>query len=329
MKRALKKITFIISLLSFNFSVPVNSAEFFTIGSGASNNINFDLSNAICKMVAKQPSFESGTGISDKSFRCATTATKDSAFNLDQLKQDKFQFAFARSDEVNTAYKELASDQIKPFKEVRSVFSTTPIVFQIIAKRNSDIKDWKSLKGKIVRIGQEGTVDREAFDFVIEANSVNKSYFGSVVENNDAFAWESFCKGKTDAFGFIGTIPNLDIEKASNECGSYLVDLKTFNIDKIIANNSFYSNITIPKGTYKNNVQNIVAFGFVNNLVTHEKVSEEIVYNLVKSVFENFDSFKKENSLFSNLVIKQMIQGGLSAPLHPGAIKYYREKKWM
>ena len=71
-----------------------------------------------------------------------------------------------------------------------------------------------------------------------------------------------------------------------------------------------------------------MAFGFVNNLVTHEKVSEEIVYNLVKSVFENFDSFKKENSLFNNLVIKQMIQGGLSAPLHPGAIKYYKEKGW-
>jgi uncharacterized protein len=72
-----------------------------------------------------------------------------------------------------------------------------------------------------------------------------------------------------------------------------------------------------------------MAFGFVNNLITHEKVSEEVVYNLVKSVFENFDSFKKENSLFSNLVIKQMIQGGLSAPLHPGAIKYYKEKGWM
>ena len=72
-----------------------------------------------------------------------------------------------------------------------------------------------------------------------------------------------------------------------------------------------------------------MAFGFVNNLVTHEKVSEEIVYNLVKSVFENFDSFKKENSLFGNLVIKQMIQGGLSAPLHPGATKYYKEKGWM
>lgn len=327
MKHTLKKITFIISLLSFNFSVPVNSAEFFTIGSGASSNINFDLSNAICKMVAKLPSLESGTGTSDKSFRCAVTATSGSVLNLDQVKQGQFQFAFARSDEVNTAYKELASDQIKPFKEVRSVFSTTPAVFQIIAKKNSDIKDWKSLKGKTVRIGQEGTVDRGAFDFVIEANSVNKSYFGSVIENNEAFAWESFCKGKTDAFGFIGAIPNLDIEKASNECGAYLVDLKTFNINNI-SKNSFYSNITIPKGTYKNNLQDIVAFGFVNNLVTHEKVSEEIVYNLVKSVFENFDSFKKENSLFNNLVIKQMIQGGLSAPLHPGAIKYYKEKGW-
>ena len=67
----------------------------------------------------------------------------------------------------------------------------------------------------------------------------------------------------------------------------------------------------------------------MHNLITHEKVSEEMVYQLVKSVFDNFKDLQKENILFNNLNIQQMIKSGLSAPLHPGAIRFYKEKGWM
>ena len=230
---------------------------------------------------------------------------------------------------MHTAYNEIKSEQIKPFKEIRSIFSTTPTAFQLITKKNSDIKDWKSLKGKIVRIGKEGTSDRQAFDYLIEANRVNKSFFGSTIETNGTFTSEDVCKKKIDAFGFVGTIPEANIEKAASECGAHVLDLTNLNINRVFKNASFYSKISIPKGTYKNNDKDIVTFGFINNLITHEKVSDEIVYNLVKSIFDNFPNFKKENPLFNNLKIQQMIKSGLSAPLHPGAIRYYKEKGWM
>ena len=329
MKQILKNSTLFLALTIFVFSLPAKSVEFFTIGSGASSDINFELSNAICKMVAKQPSLESGTGTSEKSYRCTAPATSGSLFNLAQVQSGNFQFAFARSDEVHTAYNEIKSEQIKPFKEIRSIFSTTPTAFQLITKKNSDIKDWKSLKGKIVRIGKEGTSDRQAFDYLIEANRVNKSFFGSTIETNGSFTSEDICKKKIDAFGFVGTIPEANIEKAASECGAHVLDLTNLNINRVFKNASFYSKISIPKGTYKNNDKDIVTFGFINNLITHEKVSDEIVYNLVKSIFDNFPNFKKENPLFNNLKIQQMIKSGLSAPLHPGAIRYYKEKGWM
>jgi uncharacterized protein len=329
MKQILKNSTLFLALTIFVFSLPAKSVEFFTIGSGASSDINFELSNAICKMVAKQPSLESGTGTSEKSYRCTAPATSGSLFNLAQVQSGNFQFAFARSDEVYTAYNEIKSEQIKPFKEIRSIFSTTPTAFQLITKKNSDIKDWKSLKGKIVRIGKEGTSDRQAFDYLIEANRVNKSFFSSTIETSNSFASEDICKKKIDAFGFVGTIPEANIEKAASECGAHVLDLTNLNINRVFKNASFYSKISIPKGTYKNNDKDIVTFGFINNLITHEKVSDEIVYNLVKSIFDNFPNFKKENPLFNNLKIQQMIKSGLSAPLHPGAIRYYKEKGWM
>jgi hypothetical protein len=65
------------------------------------------------------------------------------------------------------------------------------------------------------------------------------------------------------------------------------------------------------------------------SFVTTSKVPEATVYELVKAVFENFDSFKKLHPAFANLDTAGMIKDGLSAPLHDGAVKYYKEKGWL
>ena len=67
----------------------------------------------------------------------------------------------------------------------------------------------------------------------------------------------------------------------------------------------------------------------VASFVSSSKVSNDVVYTLVKAVFENFDDFKKLHPAFANLEPKDMIKAGLSAPLHDGAVKYYKEKGWM
>ncbi len=64
-------------------------------------------------------------------------------------------------------------------------------------------------------------------------------------------------------------------------------------------------------------------------LVTSADVDEEIVYETVKTVFENFDRFKRLHPAFENLDEQEMISEGLSAPLHEGAKRYYVERGWM
>jgi TRAP transporter TAXI family solute receptor len=63
--------------------------------------------------------------------------------------------------------------------------------------------------------------------------------------------------------------------------------------------------------------------------ITSADVPEDVVYTLVKAVFDNFDDFKKLHPAFANLKEEEMIKDGLSAPLHPGAAKYYKERGWM
>jgi TRAP transporter TAXI family solute receptor len=64
-------------------------------------------------------------------------------------------------------------------------------------------------------------------------------------------------------------------------------------------------------------------------IVTSSKVPDDVVYEMARAVFENFDEFKKLHPAFANLDPKRMVKDGLSAPLHPGAVKYYKEKGWL
>jgi TRAP transporter TAXI family solute receptor len=66
----------------------------------------------------------------------------------------------------------------------------------------------------------------------------------------------------------------------------------------------------------------------VTVLVT-KKTPDDVVYQLVKATFDNFEEFKKLHPAFANLKAEEMVKNGLSAPLHAGAAKYFKEKGWI
>src|SRR3990167_4441369 len=92
---------------------------------------------------------------------------------------------------------------------------------------------------------------------------------------------------------------------------------------------SDFAKVNIPGGLYAGHPNPTPTYGVLASFVTSAKVSDAAVYELVKAVFENFDEFKKLHPAFVGLDPKNMIKDGLSAPLHPGAVKYYKEKGWM
>ena len=111
-------------------------------------------------------------------------------------------------------------------------------------------------------------------------------------------------------------------------CASHLVNATSPEIDALIADKPYYRKATIPAGMY-NNKEDIITFGVGATFVTSSDVPEEVVYVVVKAVFENLDQLKKLHPAFAHLKAEEMIKDGLSAPLHDGAVKYYKEKGWM
>ena len=219
--------------------------------------------------------------------------------------------------------------KVKPFKDLRAVFSAHPEPFQIIARKGSKIKDWNSLKGKKVNIGNPGSGQRGTFEVLMESHGVNSSYFGSTSELTSSEQSGALCDKKIDAYGYTVGVPNAGVAQATDGCKAYIINLTTPQVKKLVADNPFYAFATIPKGTYKTSKKDVTTFGVMASVVTSAKVSDDMVYNVVRAVFENLDDFKKQHPAFANLDPKKMIKDGLSAPLHPGAVRYYKEKGLM
>ena len=337
----MKKIISTISAATMLFALSLattsiaKATEFLTIGTGGPTGVYFQTGNAICQMVHKAAiSAEHGRkkGTS-KPYRCTAPSTGGSTYNIGQIMQGEFQFGVAQSDWQYHAYNGTKPDKVKPFNGLRAVFSVHPEPFQIWARKKAKVKDFKGLKGKIVNIGNPGSGQRGTMEVLMEAKGVDTSFFKSTQELTSSKQVEALCNGAIDAYGYSVGFPNGAMEEAA-VCAAKAapINLTGPEVQKLIDDNGFYAKAVIPKGTYTGQKKDVTTFGVMATVVTSADVSEEMVYTVVKAVFENLEGeygFKDQHKAFMYLDPKNMIKNGLSAPLHPGAIKYYKEKGLM
>ena len=313
---------------TFSISTIAKSAEFFTIGTGGPTGVYFQTGNAICKMlhksaIAKEHGRKKGI---DKAYRCTAPSTGGSNYNIGQIKEGEFQFGVAQSDWQFHAFNGSSKWEGKQFKGLRAVFSVHNEPFQIWASKKSKIKDFKGLKGKTVNIGNPGSGQRGTMEELMKAMGVDNSYFKATTELTSSEQVKALCDGKIDAFGYSVGFPNGAMEQAATcKAKASPINLTGAPVQGLISGADYYAKAVIPKGTYSNQKKDATTFGVKATVVTSADVSEELVYLVTKAVMENFDSFKAQHPAFSFLEKKNMIKDGLSGPLHPGAIKYYKE----
>jgi TRAP transporter TAXI family solute receptor len=330
MKKILTSLSsaLLIFAASLSFTGVAKSAEFFTIGTGGPTGVYFQTGNAICKMlhksaIAKEHGRKKGI---DKAYRCTAPSTGGSNYNIGQIKAGEFQFGVAQSDWQFHAYNGSSKWEGKQFSNLRAVFSVHNEPFQIWARKKAKVKDFAGLKGKTVNIGNPGSGQRGTMEVLMEAMGVDNSYFKGVTELTSSEQVKALCDGKIDAFGYSVGFPNGAMEQAATCAAKALpINLVGGPIQDLIDGADYYAKAVIPAGTYTGQKKDVTTFGVKATVVTRADVSEELVYLVTKAVFENFDDFRKQHPAFGPLEKKNMIRDGLSAPLHPGAIKYYKE----
>jgi hypothetical protein len=261
-----------------------------------------------------------------KAYRCTAPSTGGSNYNIGQIVTGEFQFGVAQSDWQYHAVNGSSKWEGKQFKGLRAVFSVHNEPFQIWARKKAKIKDFAGLKGKVVNIGNPGSGQRGTMEELMKAKGVDNGFFKSTTELTSSEQVKALCDGKIDAFGYSVGFPNGAMEQAAT-CAAKAspINLTGAEVQALIDGADYYAKAVIPKGTYTNQKKDATTFGVKATVVTSNAVEADLVYLVVKAVFENFDDFKKQHPAFASLKKEDMIADGLSAPLHEGAKRYYKE----
>lgn len=201
-----------------------------------------------------------------------------------------------------------------------------PEPFTVVASKGSNIKTFEDLAGKRVSVGNPGSGQRATAEVLMKAMGWDLGKFSLAAELKAAEQSQALCDGNIDAFFYTVGHPSGAIKEATTSCDSVLVSVDNAATKKLIADNPYYRAVTIPGGMYRGNDQDVNTFGVAATFVTSAKVPDDVVYAVVKAVFENFDSFKRLHPAFGILTKEEMVSDALSAPLHPGAVKYYKEE---
>ena len=297
------------------------SQQFVSIGTGGVTGVYYPTGGAICRLVNKKRK--------EHGIRCSAESTGGSIYNINTIRAGELEFGVAQSDWQYHSYH--GSSKFKDqgaFKNLRAVFSVHPEPVTVIASDSSGVMQLTDIKGKRMNIGNPGSGTRGTWEVIEEALGWTRSDLKLAAEMKSAETGQAVCDGKIDAYFWLVGHPSALTQESLATCDAHLVDVKGPAVDKLVADNSYYRTATIPAGMY-NNEKDIQTFGVGATFVSSSDVPNEVVYTIVKAVFDNFGDFKKLHPAFANLKESEMIKDGLSAPLHDGAVKYYKERGWM
>ncbi len=291
---------------------------FIAIGTGGVTGVYYPTGGAICRLVNRDRA--------DHGIRCGVESTGGSVFNINAIRSGELEFGVAQSDWQFHAYHGSSRfEEQGPFEELRAVFSVHPEPFTVVARADAGIETFEDLVGKRVNVGNPGSGQRGTMEVVMDAYGWTMDDFALASELQAAEQSQALCDNNIDAMIYTVGHPSGSIQEATTACDSVLVEVSGDTIDTLVAERPYYRTATIPGGMYRGNAEDVHTFGVGATFVTSANVPDDVVYTVVRAVFENIDQFRGLHPAFANLDPAQMAKDGLSAPLHPGAERYFRE----
>ncbi|BCA78614.1 TAXI family TRAP transporter solute-binding subunit [Desulfuromonas sp. AOP6] len=295
------------------------AVQYVTIGTGGVTGVYYPTGGAISKLINKKRR--------EYNLRMTVESTGGSVFNVNALMNGDLEMGVVQSDLQWQAYNGKGEWDGVPQKKLRAMFAIHPEAVTILAAEDKNIRSVADLKGKIVNIGAPGTGQRvNAMDFFKAAGiDVDKDLQAEGIKPAEAASMLQ--DGRIDAFFYTVGHPNGSIKEAV--AGARKVNFVPVDealVAKLTADQPYYAPATIPVGPYPGvvNKEDVPTFGVKATICTSADVPADIIYTITKEVFENIDELRDLHPALGVLTRENMLQG-LSAPLHPGAEKYFRE----
>ncbi len=284
----------------------------YTMATAGLSGTFYPYGGALCQIINR----ELGTNIS-------ATATSGGKENIALLANEEVDFALLDADMMSYALTGTEAYEGKKIDTFSSIASLFPQVFQIVVAEDSEINSIADLKGKRVSVGDAGSGTSVNAQQVLEAygitfEDINVNYI-SFKESASAFQDNSL-----DAFIGVAGIPTSAVTETSLTRDVRLLSIDDEHMDILLKKYAFFAPYIIKKDVYglTDDTETIAVNATLAALNT---VSEEVVYNYTKAMFENQAELAEVNVKGEDLSIDTAINGLDLEFLHPGAAKYYKE----
>ena len=301
-------------------AVVEGALKYVTIGTGGVTGVYYPTGGAISKIVNRK---RKKYGI-----RVTVESTGGSVFNVNAVMSGDLEFGIVQSDRQYQAINGLAEWKDKgPQKKLRAICSFHPESITLVAAVDSGIETMADLKGKIVNIGNPGSGQRQNSIDALTAVGIDYEKDIKAEGLKAAEAPKMLQDGRIDAFFYTVGHPSGAIKEAtSGRRKVRFIAVEGPGIDKLIEENPFYAKAYVPIKHYPQavNKEDVPTFGVKATFVTSADVPDDIVYAITKEIFDNLEDFKKLHPAYAVLTKENMLEG-LSAPIHPGAMRYYKE----
>lgn len=319
--RLLFFVVTIVAFLALFITTPAQAAaanRLVTIGTAGVTGVYFPAGGAICRLVNIRRK--------ENNIKCSVESTGGSIYNLNAIRSGEIDMGIVQSDwQFHASKGDGPFSATGKFDKLRSVFSLHSEPFTIVARADSGINNFSDLEGKRVNVGSPESGMRATMEEVMKAYGWTPKSFSLMSELEASEQGNALCNNEVDAIVFAAGHPNGTIQEITSSCPTKLIDVSGPQIDRLLKENPFYSYATIPGGMYKGNEQPTKTFGVKATLVTSSDLDPDLVYEIVKAVFDRFDDFKTLHPVFSTLNKTLMVFDGNTTPLHEGALRYYRE----
>ncbi len=292
------------------------------IGTAGQSSLSYFLGQQLCQLVGLPPRRHV--------VECSVPVTGGSIANVEALRNGELDMALVRSDWLRAAVLGRGAFRDRgPTTTLRSLFSAQIEVLTVVARGDSAIRSFAELKGKRLNLGPAGEEARQVFERLMGAASWTFRDFAVAAELKPAIEDDLLCRSRIDAILLFGQHPMPELRELANACEVGIVPLEGAEIDGLTAEGQAFAKAAIPGGLYRGAAKDVPSLGLVTALVTVEQADAALVYETVRAVFEHIARLRRSHPAFARLEPKRMIADGLSAPLHPGAARYYREKGWI
>jgi uncharacterized protein len=318
LRRGLLLATSVAALAAAGSSWAQQQRLFFGIATGGTGGTYYPLGGMLAQLISNKATADGRKVVA------TAEAAGASVGNAKLLGNREIESAFVAADILDAAFTGSGQFQGAALKNVRALGALYPETVQLITRADFNINSVRDLKGKSVSSGAPGSGQYQLLTDLLKVHGMSRS---DVKEDSSSFtqAVDKIKDGNLQATLITAGVPTAAVTDFAQSHALKVITLSGPEIAELQKAQPYYASVKLPAGTYKGQTAAVDTLAVMAVWATHDQVSESVAYEVTKALYENVAIMGQVHVQGKNISLSTATAVG-TAPLHPGALKYFREK---